>query len=722
MAMAREFLRRLARDQIKFFVATLIVVAGVVSPSLRAQQPQLIPQPREVQAKSARFTVTPDLQIVVVSPVATEDHFAAERLQDELELVTGRKVPITTTAAPPAGAASIVLGRLDQSPIRGLVDSRRLRSDGIPEQGYLLDVEPGQVLVAGKDGPGLFYGVQTLRQLVTGQGSKAEILGVSVRDWPSLQYRGTQVDMARGPVLKLDYLKRIVRTIAEFKMNQLYMYMEESFRLDGQPLVGLLSDTLSRNDWNELVAYAKPYHVDIIPANEDCGHLHKLLRFEQYSGLAERPHGHVLAPNETRTLAYLDSMYAQMVPVFTTSIYNVGCDETVELGLGRSAGRVQQEGYGEVYVDNLIKVADLVRRYNKQVMFWGDIAVEHPELIPKLPRDLIVASWEYSVHPNYDKWLKPFEGTGMRIFVCPWVGNTNLMMPDYQGAAANIQTFLADGKKAGAVGTDVTVWNDDGESLYGLNWWSILYGAACAWEPGETPVDDFNQKFDWAFYRNTDHRFASAIKSLSHINEVWHASGIGQVEDLNFGGTDDSLFWTDPFSPQGRAEATKGLPAAAEVRRTAEDAYTVFADNANVALRNSDTLANLKFAALKLDALGMRYQFVQEISQLYANALAHQHDKDQTLVENELSEIESTNGRLEDLRDYATRLRELYKELWLAENLPNWLPNILQLYDRNSQLWQERIARFAGIQAERGKGKPLPSADSLGLLPVTATK
>jgi hexosaminidase len=715
--------RWFTRDQIRFFVATLMVGAGVAPFSLRAQQPQLIPQPREVQTKTVRFTVTPGMQILVVSPVGMEDHFAAESLQEELELVTGHKYPIaTTTAAPSAGTASILLGRLDQSPIRGLVDSRRLRRDGIPEQGYLLDVEPGQVLVAGKDGPGLFYGVQTLRQLVAGQGSKAEIIGVSVRDWPSLPYRGTQVDVARGLVPKLDYLKRIVRTIAEFKMNQLYMYMEESFRLDGQPLVGLLSDTLSRNDWNELVAYAKPYHVDIVPANEDCGHLHKMLRFEQYSGLAERPHGHVLAPDEPKTVAFLESMYAQMVPVFTTPMYNIGCDETVELGLGRSAGRVAKEGYGQVYVDNLIKVADLVRRYNKQVMFWGDIAVEHPELIPKLPHDLIVASWEYSVHPNYNKWLKPFEGTGMKIFVCPWVGNTNLMMPDYQGAAANIQTFLADGKEAGAIGTDVTVWNDDGESLYGLNWWSILYGAACSWEPDKTPVDDFYQKFDWAFYRNTDHRFAAAIKSLSHINEIWHASGIGQVEDLNFGGTDDSLFWNDPFSPEGRAEVVKGLPVAAAVRGTAEDAYAVFAENGSLALRNSDTLANLKFAALKLDALGMRYQFVQEISQLYANALAHQHDKDQSLVENELGEIESTNGRLEDLRDYTTRLRELYKELWLAENLPNWLPNILQLYDRNSQLWQERIARFAAIQSERGKGKPLPPADSLGLLPVSATK
>src|SRR5215471_6357574 len=99
---------------------------------------------------------------------------------------------------------------------------------------------------------------------------------------------------------------------------------------------------------------------------------------------------------------------------------------------------------------------------------------------------------------------------------------------------------------------------------------------------------------------------------------------------------------------------------------------------------------------------------------VYAEALAHENDKArQDLVGNDLEEIEGTNGRLQDLRDYTTRLRELYKQLWLFENLPNWLPNILQLYDRNSQLWQELIARFAGIHVQRGKGKPLPPADSL---------
>ncbi len=659
------------------------------------------------------------MRIALGSPLKPEDQFPARLLREELEAAMGRKFP--AVSAPPIGLKGIravMLGRLDQPDVRKTLETRGISTRGVGEEGYVLDVGPDEVLVAGKDAAGVFYGVQTLRQLIVRNGQNTEVLGVRVRDWPALRYRGTQVDMSRGPVPKLSYLKRIVGTISEFKMNQLYMYIEDSFRLDGEPLVGILSDTLSRDDWKELVAYAASYHVEIIPATEGCGHLHKILRFEQYSGLAERPHGHVLTPSDPQALAFLDKMYGQMVPVFPASIVHIGCDETFELGKGKSAALAQQQGIGKVYVDNLIRVHDLVSRYNKQVMFWGDIALENPELIPSLPKDLIVASWEYSARPTYDKWLKPFEGTGMKIFVCPWVGNTNLMMPDYEEAAANIETFLTDGKKAGAIGTDITVWNDDGESLYGPNWWSIIYGAACAWEPAKTDLQDFDQKYDWAFHRNTDHRFTEALKKLSHINEMLRAGRTVQTYDQGYGGTSDALFWRDPFSPAGQNDVQKALPVVSQVRLAAEEAYTVFANNASRAQRNADTLADLRFAAVKLDALGMRYQFAQEISERYANAVAHQQDKDQRLVWNELSEIEGTNGRLQDLRDYTTRLRELYKELWLSENLPTWLPNMLQLYDRNSELWQGLISKFARIRRERGQGKPLPPADSLGLLPA----
>jgi hexosaminidase len=699
-------------------VLATVLGASLVPSILLAQDPELIPEPRELHSTGTPFQVTPTLKIILSAATAAEDRLAAENLQEELKIATGEEFPILSSLQSPKGPA-VRLGRIGEADINQAIAADGISTTGIGEQGYILDVTPASVVLAGKDSAGLFYGVQTLRQLIWGEGESARILGVRARDWPALTYRGAQVDLARGPVPNLNYLKRIVRTIAEFKMNQLYMYMEDSFRLDSHPLIGLLSDTLSRNDWRELVAYSDKYHIEIIPATEDCGHLHKVLRFEKYTALGERPHGHGLAAHDPQALAFLEQMHEEMLPVFPASIYHIGCDETFDLGLGRSSQQVSKRGYGQVYVDNLTEVADLVRRYKKQVMFWGDIAVEHADMIPRLPKDLIVASWEYGTHPNYEKWIKPFEGTGMKVFVCPWVGSSTVIMADYDEAAANIAGFLRDGKKAGAIGTDITVWNDDGENLYGMNWWSIVYGAACAWEPGNAPLDDFNRSYDWAFYRNRDHRFADAIQRLSRLNGALRSVGVGRLYGMDYGGTDDALFWHDPFTAEGQRESKAALPIAAQVRRTAEDAYTIFVTGASLARRNADTLPNLEFAALKIDALAMRYEFAQEISQLYSQALAHENDKtSRDLVDNDLEEISGTNGRLQDLRDYTTRLRELYKQIWLSENLPTWLPNIMQRYDGNSAMWRELIAKFDRIKAERGRGKPLPSAALLGLSPV----
>ena len=704
-----------------FRIRAYVLVTGfLMSVPGFAQQPMLIPQPREVRAGQGNFKITSGLKIVLLPVLADEDHFAAGNLAEELKAATKLDFPVVSTI-PAGNTPAIMLGRMDQPSMKSFLDAAGLNINGVGEQGYVLDVSSNRVLVAGRDGAGLYYGVQTLKQLLVGEGQGAEILGVQIRDWPALLYRGTQVDMARGPVPKLEYLKRTVRTLAEFKLNQLTLYMEDSFRLTGQPLVGVLSDTLKPEDWRELVAFADRYHVDIIPGQNSCGHLHKVLRFEQYADLAEVPHGEVLAPQDAG-YDYIRGMYEQLIPVFPSSFYNVGCDETWELGRGKSAARAQEVGVGKLYVENLLRVHDIVRQYDKQVIFWGDIALEYPDLVKALPKDMIVATWEYFVHPNYDKWLKPFVDAGLKIIVCPWVGNTDLIMADYEGAAYNIGHFVGEAKTAGAIGMNNTVWNDDGETLFGLNWWSIVYGSAAAWEPGIPDVAAFNQKYDWAFYRNTDHRFAEAIQELSHTNETLRKADLGKVYGEDYGGTGNELFWHDPFTPEGQADARKALAVAPQVRRVAEGAYTVFANSAPRARRNADTLPYLELAALKIDALGMRYIYLQEMGTAYATALAHQGDKDRELASSGLWRVESTNGRLEDLRDYTTRLRQLYEQLWLSENLPSWLPNILQLYDRQSLMWQNKIVQFRQLQNDFDQKKPLPPAASLGLMTVPATK
>jgi hexosaminidase len=361
------------------YLSLLGAILAVWPCLVAAQQPSLVPLPRELQTADTVFRVLPTTRILLAD-ASPEDRFAATSLQEELKLVTGTSFPIVSTAN--YGADAIVLGRIENPTIRRLLLRHDLDTNGVGSEGYVLSVQQRQVLVAGRDAAGLFYGVQTLRQLVVGKVRRAEILGARIRDWPAMIYRGTQVDLSRGPVPKPEYLKRIVRTIAEFKMNQLNLYMEDAFPLEGHPLVGVLDDMLSRADFKELVAYAASYHVEIIPATEGCGHLHKVLRFEQYSGMAELPHGNDLAADDSAADKFLEQFYRQVDSVFPSQFYNIGCDETHELGAGRSAAHVQKAGYADVYAQSINRAYQLVRSYNKQVIFWGDMAVAHPEVIP----------------------------------------------------------------------------------------------------------------------------------------------------------------------------------------------------------------------------------------------------------------------------------------------------------------------------------------------------
>jgi hypothetical protein len=152
-----------------------------------------------------------------------------------------------------------------------------------------------------------------------------------------------------------------------------------------------------------------------------------------------------------------------------------------------------------------------------------------------------------------------------------------------------------------------------------------------------------------------------ALKKVSSLNQLLQRHGIFYVYSTDFGGTNDSLFWRDPFSARGQDDIKKILPATSELRRIAEESFTVFIATENRALRNADTLKYLEFAALKLDALGMRYQYVPEISQRYSRILAKEKTAAPSEIDGDLFQIQGINGPFFDLRDYTMRLRGLYR-------------------------------------------------------------
>lgn len=174
-------------------------------------QLKLVPAPKEVQLRDGGFQVGPRTKIFVQLGHQSEDRIAAETLAEEVADQSGLKLDILgMKAAGKAEDGSIVLARLQDSRVRRFLAQNGLKADDlVGEDGYLLFSDKSHLIVAANTGQGLFYGVQTLRQLLRPAGKGLMCPAVGIRDWPSLERRSAQDDLSRGA--DPEFLKRQFR-------------------------------------------------------------------------------------------------------------------------------------------------------------------------------------------------------------------------------------------------------------------------------------------------------------------------------------------------------------------------------------------------------------------------------------------------------------------------------------------------------------------------------
>ncbi|MFZ0949586.1 MAG: beta-N-acetylhexosaminidase [Candidatus Sulfotelmatobacter sp.] len=689
-----------------FIPVVLLLISMTYAETPEPHNPlKLIPQPKEVQLHDGSFRVKATTRILVEFGHQAEDRIAAETLAEEIHDRSGLKISITSEKADAKQEHStIVLARLQDQRVKEFLEAKGLKADSIGDQGYLLFSDKTHLIVAANTGQGLFYGVQTLRQLLHEDGGRLICPAVSIRDWPSMEWRGVQDDISRGPIPTEDFMKRQIRTLAAYKVNLFALYMEHVFDFSSQPLVSPREAALTPQEIKALVVYAKNLYVTILPEQQTFGHLHHMLKYEIYADVAERPHGHVLTPTKERSYELIKAMYADLVPLFPGPFLHVGGDETFELGHGQTAARANEVGLGRVYLEHIQKVSDILEPYHKQLMFWGDIAVKYPQLLSILPKDMIAVPWDYDAKPSYERIIKPYRDAGLRVVVAPGANNWNQVWPDLDVAFVNIRNFVRDGQQLGAMGMLNTMWNDDGESIYGMAWPALVFGAAAGWQAGESDIDRFKNDYDWAFYRNDGATFRDVLENLDRGHQALAKSHV-TIE------TDD-LFWADPFTPEGAKLMQRILPTATDIRLGAEHALESLYRDDDKAHANRTTLADMTLGAWRWDALGMKAEFTQEINKFYWDAFQNQTDADR--VGNDLEEITSINARLEDLRDATTRLSGMYREAWLREYSPFWLDNVLVRYDTLAREFQKKIVAVRQARRQYDATKTLVPPQELG--------
>src|SRR5690606_12032611 len=301
-------------------------------------------------------------------------------------------------------------------------------------QGYVLTVGEREGISIQPGGePGLQYALATLAQLIRaaeGAPGQLELPSLVIQDWPDVPRRGVLLDISRDKVPTLATLKSLVDRLASFKLNQLQLYMEHAFAYPGHELVWRDASPLCAEEIRELDDHCAARHVELVPNQNSFGHMQRWLVHPPYRALAECPDGfehpwnwsgepYGLCATDPASLRFLEGLYDALLPNFRSHQFNVGLDETFDLGAGRSRAACEARGTERVYLEFLREVHARVQARGRTMQFWGDIVIKRPDLLPELPRDAIALEWGYEADHPFAEHLAQLRAAGLACYVCP---------------------------------------------------------------------------------------------------------------------------------------------------------------------------------------------------------------------------------------------------------------------------------------------------------------
>lgn len=445
---------------------------------------KVLPVPRDINLKEGSLRLDQKLTIELVGNCGGAEFSAAIMLKEEL-IKIGVDADITKVIqGKECGNIRLYLNDKEDLKNKYKIDN--------PEEAYILEVNPQFISIKGETSKGIFYGIQTLIQgLNMGNG---ELKCAEVIDYPEFKVRGFYHDITRGKVATLDKLKKIVDDISKYKINQFQLYVEHVFPFKGHEEIWKDKDPITPEEILELDEYCIDRHVEMVPSLACFGHLYHLLSSGKFSHLCElenssnkdfswvdRMGHHTIDITNNESIELIRSMIEEYLPLFKSDKFNICCDETFDLGKGRSKKYVDEVGKGRAYVDFLNKLIKIVKKHGKTPMFWGDIILNHPELLKEVDDEVICLNWNYSPQAT-DESTKVFKESGRPFYNCPAVWGWDKFMNDIEGSFNNIKRMARYSKEYGAQGMLCTDWGDYGH----VNWYAaskpgMIYSAALSW-------------------------------------------------------------------------------------------------------------------------------------------------------------------------------------------------------------------------------------------------
>ena len=246
-----------------------------------------------------------------------------------------------------------------------------------------------------------------------------------------------QLDLARQ-MESVPFIEQFVDILADNGYNALHLYLEDRIRTKSYPY-SAADDSYSPEEMRHIVAYAKKRGVEVFPCVATLGHAERFLKHKELEHLAElqgdmkgRFGGSQkmsFCPSNPDVMKFLEKYLAEVAEIFPSKYFHAGLDEVWDFVLcekcRKNAPNAAAEG--ELFLKHVIKVHDCLKKLGKRMMMWTDMIEFYPEILEKLPRDIIMNDWQYQGdvralkdHFNNSKQtsLAKYDALGFDVWMC----------------------------------------------------------------------------------------------------------------------------------------------------------------------------------------------------------------------------------------------------------------------------------------------------------------
>ncbi len=376
----------------------------------------------------------------------------------------------------------------------------------IDKQAYRMKITPSRIEIVGNSGAGLFYGVQTLLQLLKRHPQGNLLLPVCVvEDWPATQLRFLHWDTKHHQD-RLETLKRYLDWSARFKINMIGFELEDKFEYPSHPVIGA-PGAFTTAQLQEIVDYGLQRYIQVVPQIQSPAHMAYVLKHPEFADLRSDGTNYQACMCDERAYNLIFAMYDDVIRATKgVEYFHVSTDEVYYAGIcGKCSRPYNRENRSLTWIDFANRAHEFMKERNRRMLAW----VEYPVLakhIHLLPPDLI-----NGVMPEDEEQLAAEKQLGMRDLVYTSMQGEELLFPDnltMEGGERSVmpgrleETRQALSKGIGAsnpIGVYGAAWDDSG--LHGETFWlGWATVAQYGWKPVTPSIEQHIAEFMNIYY------------------------------------------------------------------------------------------------------------------------------------------------------------------------------------------------------------------------------